>query len=293
MFAALLASPLSAEAVHYKIGGGVKAVHVREGPSNRTPIIGFLTAPSVVAAIGECQRNWCRIAFRDEEGWVYRPYLKETNDPLLIVGGEEGGESAASDEEPSADEALLHAAPKPPATTVSIQGSPGAGKPLIGLIPSGAKKIVDLNQCVQGWCRIRYQDIEGWAPSSFLKRPDGTTPPDTMAALPENERAVNQGEETGTLPAGAAQSPSQQAAKDAPPTAGPFRVTNIDLTGELALYDRAGGKAKKIGAIPSYATDIVAIGPCGPDWCNIRYLGLTGWVDTGFLAPESAPRAAN
>jgi SH3-like domain-containing protein len=191
---------------------------------------------------------------------------------------------------------MLHAAPKPPATTVSIQGSPGAGKPLIGLIPSGAKKIVYLNQCVQGWCRIRYQDIEGWAPSNGLKRPDGTAPPDTMAALPENERAVNKSEDTGTLPAGAAAlHPAQQdaQAKSAPATAGPFRVTNIDLTGELDLYDRAGGKAKKIGAIPSYATDIVAIGPCGPDWCQIRYLDLTGWVDTGFLALENAPQAAN
>jgi SH3-like domain-containing protein len=365
---ALCVSPASAE-TRYKVGNSeIRAVHLREGPSNRSAIIGYIAGDSVVAAAGKCQKLWCEVAFKGREGWVYRPYLKETDDPLDDAGevGEaaaapDGTEDAAKPKEPG----VFHAIANPPATTVNLQQSPGPGMPLVGLIPSRAKNIADLGECSQGWCKVRYQGIEGWAPASGLRREDGTVPSDMRAAAlagrakPPNKAAARDAEETGTLPPEADDPPpppdvvtkyalaglpaggtlplrrsaspaaaivaslpenaevegqgqcvrewckvrykgasgfveGRFLANPGPPSPSRFRVTDVDLTAELGLYDRPGEDGKIVGQIPSYATGIVPIGECGRDWCHILYRSQAGWVNSRFLAREGpGARAAN
>ncbi len=58
----------------------------------------------------------------------------------------------------------------------------------------------------------------------------------------------------------------------------------------ITVFDFPGRDAGVAGEIPFYASGIVPIGDCGPDWCHIRYLGLVGWVKTPGLVPETGPR---
>jgi SH3-like domain-containing protein len=65
-----------------------------------------------------------------------------------------------------------------------------------------------------------------------------------------------------------------------------FQVSGVALWGALDVVDYPSGEASIIGHIPAYATGIVPIGNCDRDWCHVRYLGIAGWVNARFIAPQ-------
>jgi uncharacterized protein YraI len=58
--------------------------------------------------------------------------------------------------------------------------------------------------------------------------------------------------------------------------------------GELYLLILSKIKKKILGTIPSYASGIVPIGACNQSWCNIRFINITGWVRTKYLAAQKS-----
>jgi len=65
-----------------------------------------------------------------------------------------------------------------------------------------------------------------------------------------------------------------------------FQVSGVALWGALDVVEYPGPDAAIIGHIPSTASGIVPIGGCDKDWCHVRYLGVAGWVNPRFLAPQ-------
>jgi SH3-like domain-containing protein len=64
-----------------------------------------------------------------------------------------------------------------------------------------------------------------------------------------------------------------------------LRVVNLDLAEALPVMETPATEARPIGQIPAHANGVVRIGECGRDWCHVRYLGLTGWVNGRNVAP--------
>lgn len=52
-------------------------LNIRTGPSTRFPVIGGIEHNAgCVIVTGPCQRNWCKISYIEQTGWVYMRYLK-------------------------------------------------------------------------------------------------------------------------------------------------------------------------------------------------------------------------
>jgi uncharacterized protein YraI len=64
-----------------------------------------------------------------------------------------------------------------------------------------------------------------------------------------------------------------------------FQVSGVALWSALDVLEYPGQDATVVGRIPAYATGIVPIGGCDKTWCQVRYLGIAGWVSGQYLAP--------
>ncbi len=64
-----------------------------------------------------------------------------------------------------------------------------------------------------------------------------------------------------------------------------LRIVNLDLAEALPVMETPVDDGRTVGKIPAHASGLVRIGECGKDWCHVRYLGMTGWVNGRNVAP--------
>jgi hypothetical protein len=72
---------------------------------------------------------------------------------------------------------------------------------------------------------------------------------------------------------------------------GIYAVTGVPANDVLNMRDAPNGN-QIVGRIPPGARGVVALGPRTKNqgtWAQVRYGGITGWVNVRFLAPDSRP----
>ncbi|KAL6101981.1 sh3pxd2a [Pungitius sinensis] len=108
-----------------------------------------LQAGEVVDVIEKSESGWWFVSTAEEQGWVPATYLNShsgTRDDLEL------GASKAGEEE----------------KYVTVQPYTGQGKDEIAFEKGVIVEVIQKN--LEGWWFIRYQDKEGWAPASYLKK---------------------------------------------------------------------------------------------------------------------------
>ncbi|KAM6916734.1 SH3 and PX domain-containing protein 2A-like isoform 2-T2 [Xenentodon cancila] len=108
-----------------------------------------LQAGEVVDVIEKSESGWWFVSTAEEQGWVPATYLNShsgTRDDLEL------GAAKAGEEE----------------KYVSVQPYSGQGKDEIAFEKGVIVEVIQKN--LEGWWFIRYQDKEGWAPASYLKK---------------------------------------------------------------------------------------------------------------------------
>lgn len=265
MFSALFGAAnfsVDAEARNLKVGvaDSQAAVHLRAWPSNRSRVLAYIHAGTVVASSGPCNERWCNVAFKGLKGWVFRPYVQETTEPVTEFPVAEEGQAP-----PGPSPIIATAAPTGPeiageggdpkhirysvvglnaAAWLSIREQASDDANVLGIIPQNASGVEDLKKCTRQWCLVRYKGISGFVLRRFLAEPvDGAS--------------------------------------------ARYSVSGIPLEGSLSVFDFPGADANIVGSLPSYASGIVRIGDCDRKWCHVRYLGLVGWVATSNLIAEA------
>lgn len=289
----------SGASANYRVGNtDAAAVHMRQGPSNRTTVIAYIPPQTVVTRAGDCQPNWCRVAFKDKEGWVFRRYLIDTNEkPTLldaaVPNSAAAPENGAADDE---DPAVLRAAPANGAPAVTIREFPGDAMPVVGTIPANSSDIVDLKRCVQSWCLVQYGDVAGWVANDELVRED-----DDQADTPATPEVANPAPAAPTAPDVAAPAPK---APDVERTAALQPLSRVDArspgdltkyvlagvpaSGSLVLRRDAAADAAVVGAVPSDA-EIFGLKQCIKQWCLVQYRDASGYILRRHLARADAP----
>ena len=66
-----------------------------------------------------------------------------------------------------------------------------------------------------------------------------------------------------------------------------FRVVNVASNDFLSIRSTPNTDGKLTGKIPPDARGIARVGEC-KDWCRVRYKGNDGWVNSRYLAPDTA-----
>ncbi|KAM9365068.1 SH3 and PX domain-containing protein 2A-like isoform 2-T2 [Pholidichthys leucotaenia] len=108
-----------------------------------------LQAGEVVDVIEKSESGWWFVSTAEEQGWVPATYLNShsgTRDDLEL------GASKAGEEE----------------KYITVQPYTSQGKDEIGFEKGVIVEVIQKN--LEGWWFIRYQDKEGWAPASYLKK---------------------------------------------------------------------------------------------------------------------------
>ncbi|XP_056250534.1 SH3 and PX domain-containing protein 2A isoform X2 [Seriola aureovittata] len=108
-----------------------------------------LQAGEVVDVIEKSESGWWFVSTAEEQGWVPATYLNShsgTRDDLEV------GASKAGEEE----------------KYVTVQPYSSQGKDEIAFEKGVIVEVIQKN--LEGWWFIRYQDKEGWAPASYLKK---------------------------------------------------------------------------------------------------------------------------
>ncbi|XP_070696938.1 SH3 and PX domain-containing protein 2A-like isoform X2 [Pempheris klunzingeri] len=108
-----------------------------------------LQAGEVVDVIEKSESGWWFVSTAEEQGWVPATYLNShsgTRDDLEL------GASKAGEEE----------------KYVTVQPYTSQGKDEIAFEKGVVVEVIQKN--LEGWWFIRYQDKEGWAPASYLKK---------------------------------------------------------------------------------------------------------------------------
>ncbi|XP_057704198.1 SH3 and PX domain-containing protein 2A-like isoform X2 [Corythoichthys intestinalis] len=108
-----------------------------------------LQAGEVVDVIEKSESGWWFVSTSEEQGWVPATYLNShsgTRDDLEV------GASKSGEEE----------------KYVTVQAYTSQGKDEIAFEKGVVVEVIQKN--LEGWWFIRYQDKEGWAPASYLKK---------------------------------------------------------------------------------------------------------------------------
>lgn len=66
-----------------------------------------------------------------------------------------------------------------------------------------------------------------------------------------------------------------------------WRVVNVGEGQTAHMRSRPASRARPVGYVPAGAR-VTLVGRCSGAWCEVGYLGKTGWVSRGLLKPESA-----
>jgi SH3-like domain-containing protein len=285
----VLLAAVSGAFANYRVGNtDAAAVHMRQGPSNRTTVIAYIPPQTIVARAGDCQPNWCRVAFKDKEGWVFRRYLIDKNEqpsPLDAVGADSATapQGGVADED---DPAVLRAAPANGAPAVTIREFPGDAMPVVGTIPANSSDIVDLKRCVQSWCLVRYGDVAGWVANYELVREDddqadATATPAPAAEPPPAPKAPDV-ERTAAL------QPLSRVDARSPGDLTKYVLAGVPAGGSLVLRRDATDHAAVVGSVPSDA-EIFGLKQCVRQWCLVQYRDASGYILRRHLARADAP----
>lgn len=273
---------------NYAVGNTkAKAVHIREGPSARSDAVAYVKPGAIVGSTGECDPKWCEVLFRDKKGWMFRTFLTPT---------QQQAEVAADPAETDADAGFeyLTVVAESPSAIVKMQEWPGAGRAVVGFIPSDAGLIESLKTCVPGWCLVRYQQVEGWVAESELRLSDGgSLPPDFAARQAEGDAEPGGSDaDAGTTANSAAGEPTQIAALNqagaAPEDAQLYSLAGLSPGAALPMRGEPSPDAPVVGSIPHTATNIAGMKQCVRQWCRVRYEGATGFILRRHLARNNA-----
>jgi SH3-like domain-containing protein len=247
-----------------------KSAHMRARPATRGKPVGYIPANARgVELAGPCKGSWCEVRYGDRTGWVSRG--------LLELETSEGGQRATS--QSGADPAGAGTRDLSSTDASSIQGAPpGSGAPAAEPAPQASD--VPKTYVIAG--------LSSGAALEIRETPSddanviGSVPfdADGLEDLGQNfkkwRHIRHQGVSGWILGRHFAHGGAEGQR---------FRVTGVGLMEDAPVREYPDAEAAAVGALPSHASGVVAIGSCDGQWCHVRYLGMVGWVERRFLEP--------
>ena len=278
----------AAEAETYRIIGVDEGqmAHMRARPASRSRPVGYIPADARgVTLAGHCSGDWCQVHYQDKTGWVSRSLLKReaaeageeipahvnsspAPDDAAKLGAEDLSRGRLSPEVPAPDAGQTQGvapAPEPP----QAEASPQPKSYVIAGVASGS--MLELREAPADGAKV------------IGSVPHDASELEFLGQSARKWRQIRYRGESGWIlgrhlaEAGA---PGQR-----------FRAAGVSMMESVAVREYPDAEAGAVGALPSYASGIVAIGACDAAWCHIRYLGLVGWVERRYLEPLAERRS--
>jgi N-acetylmuramoyl-L-alanine amidase len=240
-----------------------RTVNVRSGPSTTYPVIGQLSADTVVEVNGrnDSETNWLRIDFNGEDGWVafFTVTLEGDPDnlPIIEVGSVELPELIGAEVLVATPIVLENTGPFVTSfRRVNVRSGPGTDFELLGMLRSGETAPITGRTEDNEWLQVEFNDQPGWV-AYFVVSVTGElenipvviTP--TITPVPTSE------------------------APTATPTPIPINLTtrfNSNLRAEPDF------SSEVVAIVPFDTTLQIEVRTADSNWLRVTYEGQTGWL---------------
>jgi SH3-like domain-containing protein len=251
-------------------------------PNEALPVAGHLAPETAsVDGLGSCIRDWCYIRADTLIGWLRMDYF--VPDPDAPVNVKTITIVPPAPSSPPANETALRDAAPPSSNTLPTATSS---------IPLTEKTALAAPQPTADPDAKLYvlAGLAGGTSLPMREKPEddarilASIPPDAtniagLRKCVEKWCLVRWENASGWVARRHLADPSLDAAQT-------YQVTGLPLWDTLDIMDYPGDKASVVAEIPASATGLVPIGNCDKSWCQIRYLGIAGWVSARYIEPQ-------
>jgi SH3-like domain-containing protein len=286
------------------------AIHLRQLPSSKSPIIGYIPANATNLSGGACKGSWCHVKYKGKKGWVYKKYLtaqkKKASSNTLAATPDKTPQNKANPlsfpAPPKGQDIQLKSSRDAP--PIPVYAFPSDRLPVSGRLPSATATVQSMGACVRNWCYIRSGTLVGWIPQTYFANASEDSS--------NQEAADTQLERTVDTASSQKKSPEKEAKVEAPvlhntePTAtqiAPLRsfipkeveygaTKKYSLAGlpnglPLVIREQPDENGAVLGSVPHDAKDVEGLHKCIKKWCLVRHHKLIGWVLRRHLADDS------
>lgn len=165
--------------------------------------------------------------------------------------------------------------------TTPLRSAPSGRSPVVANIPRNAS-VTALAPCRTRWCSVDYNGKRGWvhkpsiAESPLVRQaraPALPAKPDVKASL----RLITPPE----APAAPASAPEETNSIS-------YRVVGLDASASLAIREGPLVGARIVGSLSASTSGILDLKTSVREWSLVEYRGVKGYVQSRFLARESA-----
>lgn len=273
-----------------------KRLHMREKPTTRSRVLGYIPGSARGLKGGSCNQKWCKLEYGGVIGWVYKRYL--TADEQTVAKQENSEAAAGPALDALAQKQTLYLKPSN-GRPVPVYAFPNDKLPTAGLLAADTKTVEGMGACIRAYCYVRSGPLIGWLPQAIFASSEetaGTSPQDEKveemtASLPpalqaDEDQALNKTETTATNLAAPANPASVTAPTD-DDDGNFYALAGVSGERSLAIHAKPDGGGAIVGWIPHGARKIEGLRKCVEQWCLVRWEGKSGWVARRHLADES------
>lgn len=138
----------------YVTGSGV---NLRSGPGTSYDVVAILSVNTALTRTGTTDNNWSRVQYNGKEGFISNAFVT-TDKPAKAEEQQTGnGEYTVT----AADDTVVVTG------AVNVRKGPGTGYDILGVAQTGTE--LKRTGTVDGWSRVIYNGVEGYAFDGYLK----------------------------------------------------------------------------------------------------------------------------
>jgi SH3-like domain-containing protein len=285
------------------------AIHLRQLPSSKSKIIGYIPSNAKNLSGGTCRGSWCQIEYNGRKGWVYKKYLAAQKQEAY------SNASATSPNKASPNTSKSLSFPAPPkgqdiplkssrdGPPIPVYAFPSKQLPISGNLPSATATVKSMGTCVRNWCYVRSGSLVGWIPQTYFASANEDSSKQAVTnSLPEQTTNTDASQENTPEQAAKVASPvlnntEPTATQIAPQTAIPaeadygatklYSLAGLSSSLPLIIRKQPNDDGAVLGSVPHNAKDVEGLHKCIKKWCLVRYHKLIGWVLRRHLADDS------
>ncbi len=245
-------------------------VNLRQSPSLQGQIVGTAPTGENVRILRD-EGAWAYVEYNNIEAYAMRSLLSETffTDNAILVPSQQPQTTPAPTVS-AANQAMIFSTNG----TVNFRRSPYMGNNVMMQLPHGT--MLEYFETVGEFTKVTYLGIDGYVMTSFLVFGDAVAP---QVPVAPPEPTINQ--ETMPTPEAVVPTVTQPPVTDVG-----YQLAIVStLQGSLNLRQEPYAYARIQTRIPQYAQ--IEAKPINSKWCQVRYMGLEGYVMAEFLTFQS------
>ncbi|GIW70860.1 MAG: hypothetical protein KatS3mg102_0402 [Planctomycetota bacterium] len=233
------------------------ALNVRAGPGTQHAVLGIAHAGEVYAAF-DVSGEWRRIWFSERAGWVHENYVREVNQPVLVVT----------------------------ASVLNVRAGAGTSHPVIGQLVRNSLRVRTGSS--GDWTRTSFDGRTAWVHSGYLAAPGSGSWAATVAAADGTGSGSSGGNAGSSSGNGGGSSGGSSAGGTSGTSGSSATLIAYEITASALNVREGPGTSHRVLGL-AHQGETYAAFQQNSSWARIWFDNGPGWVSRSYLRASSLP----